>query len=153
MYQSKLKRLHIIRSRYRPGSKPSTFLLSRCGWGMRRKTASNHEGGPPAGTYHRDLETTTSPSIRIHNLQENICTIVPKLPCSIRLSAAIKEPGQPSPSRETIATLAEGNDHNQDRQHFFTTTTHSQCRIHSIPMQALSSSAAMKPSSNSCKPT
>jgi hypothetical protein len=64
---------------YRPGSKPSTFLLSRCGWGMRRKTASNHEGGPPAGTYHRDLETTTSPSIRIHNLQENICTIVPKL--------------------------------------------------------------------------
>ena len=117
MYQSKLKCLHIIRSRYGPGSKPSTFLHSRCGWRMRRKTASNHEGGPPAGTYHRDLETTTSPSIRIHNLQENICTIVPKLPCSIRLSAAIKEPGQPSPSRETTATLAEGNYHNQDRQH------------------------------------
>lgn len=109
-------------------------------------TASIHESGPPAGTYHRDLRSNHISIIRIHNLQENIRTIVPKLPCSFRLSAAIKGSGEPSPSRETIATLAEGNDHNQDRQHLFTTTTQSQCQIHSIPTQALSSSAAMKPS-------
>jgi Vesicle transport v-SNARE protein N-terminus len=31
-----------------------------------------YEAGPTAGTYHRDLATTTSPSIRITNLQDNI---------------------------------------------------------------------------------